>query len=91
MADGRLQVNVCKVAISELTRPNIAVTYVAPGTFICGKAHDGTIINIDGEPEGMGATFCRDDKGGYLKVYLARNIKARSKLGMYTVRVYFKP
>lgn len=84
--------NVCKVAISELVGgPNTAVRYVAPGAFICGKAHDGTIINIDGEPEGLGETFVKDDKGGYLKVYLAKNIKARCKMGMYTVRVYFKP
>lgn len=82
---------ICKVAISELVGGNARVRYIAPGAFICGRAHDGTIINIDGEPEGMGGTFCRDGKGGYLNLYLSRNIAARCKMGMYTIRVYFKP
>jgi hypothetical protein len=78
---------VCKVVVFIDGHGDVTFKgFVPPGGRICDRVHDGTIILIDGEPEGVTEITYGDMPSGRLIAFLSNKIQAKFEMGIYCIR-----
>lgn len=77
---------VCRVDIYLDGKQITFKRLIPPGGKICENVHDGTVILINGEPEGMLEITYDSMPSGKLIAFLAASVEANLELGIYCIR-----